>query len=74
MIQEISNHVGKMESPITAMVDAATGFDKERVKMHIKQVKYLAWVIIRCKKKIGYDVTNDRKFLSELIKMEKETK
>ncbi len=69
VIKEVSKHTGKMESPLEAMIDKATGFDKELVIKQIDEIKYLSSVIIRCKKKLGYDVDNDKKFLKELKKL-----
>lgn len=66
MIQEISKHNGKMESPLIAMVDRATGFDRAKVKERIKDVRFLISTVIRCKEKLGYDASNDRKFKTEL--------
>lgn len=73
MIQEISRHNGKMQFPLAAMIDKATGFDKVKILERIDQVKYLVIVIIRCKKKLNYEVDEDKKFLKQLQKLEKET-
>lgn len=68
-IQYISNHSCEIQNPLEAMIDKATGFDKEKVKLKIDEVKYLVKVIIRCKKKIGYDTDRDKKFQTELNKL-----
>lgn len=65
-IQEISNHTGKLQSPLEAMIDRATGFDIKKTVEKIDNIKDFVSMIIRCKKKIGYDLKNDKEFLKKL--------
>ena len=65
-IQLISGHMNKPQSPLEAMVDKATGFDKANVKERIKEVRSLIRTIIRCKGKMGYDNSGDKEFLHKL--------
>lgn len=69
MIQEISKHTGEMQSPIVAMVDKATGYDKVRLKENIKTVRRCIRTIINGKEKLGYDAEDDKRFLKELKKL-----
>lgn len=71
MLQEISQHHGQMQNPLAAMIDEATGFNKAKVKEKINDCIYLIKTVIRCKPKClaGYDVTEDKKFLKELNKL-----
>lgn len=62
------NNGAVSKSPIEAMIDKVTGFDNERIKLQIKETKYLVGVIIRCKEKLGHDATADKKILSEIKK------
>ena len=71
MIQNISNHKGEIQSPLEAMIDKATGFDKQKVKDALATVIYMVKTIIRCKGKIGYDTATDEEFLAELILFKK---
>lgn len=74
MLQEISKHSGKMESPLEAMIDRATGFDVEKVRQRINHCILLARTIIRCKTKMGYDAGGDKKFLLKLIELRRDSK
>lgn len=69
MIQQISKHNAEIQSPLNAMIDRATGFDKAIVKSRIKDVKYCMSVVIRCKEKLGYDTKKDKSFLIEIKKL-----
>lgn len=71
MIQEMSEHKGVMQSPLEAMIDEATGFNKVKVKDQIDTAIYLVTVLIRCKKKLEYDVETDKEFLKEIKKLGK---
>ena len=73
-IQEISKHNAKMQSPLDALIDEASGFQEVHVLERIKEVKYLASVIIRCKARLGYETKADKQFLYKIRKLEKETK
>ena len=72
-IQEISKHNAEMQNPLEALFNKATGFDEAKVLERIKEVKSLAFVIIRCKARLGYDVKSDKQFLYKIRKLEKET-
>lgn len=73
-IQEISKHNAKMQSPLEALIDKASGFEEAQVLERIEEVKYLAQCIIRCKARLGYETKPDKQFLYKIRKLEKETK
>ena len=73
-IQEISKHKAKMQNPLEALIDKASGFEEAQVLGRIKEVKYLASVIIRCKKKLDYETDADKLFLKKIRKLEKNAK
>ena len=50
------------ETPLDRMIDAATGFDIQKVQTAIDAVKD----IMKCKRILGYEVTHERKFIKAL--------
>ncbi len=73
VIQAISDHTGEMKSPLEAMIDKATGFDVHKAVERINEIKYYVSIIIRCKKKLGYDLKNDKEFLKKLKSIKSES-
>ncbi len=73
-IQEISKHNAKMQSPLEALIDKASGFEEAQVLERIEEVKCLASVVIRCKKKLDYETDADKDFLKAIRKLHRETK
>lgn len=70
-IKNIADEKNLTVDPITYLINQVTGFDKEQDENKIKGLIYLAGSIIRSKEKLGYDNTNDKKFLSDLKKLKK---
>jgi hypothetical protein len=70
-IQEMSKHTGKMESPLNALIDKATGFDIANTLENITVIRSYVSCIARCKKALGYDPRSDKDFLKKLNEIRK---
>jgi hypothetical protein len=68
-LQQISEDSSKTESPLAALIDEATGFDKAKIKDLTDQSKYLVSTIIRCKKKLEFDAKGDKELLKKLAEL-----
>ncbi len=73
-IQEIAKCKGDAKTPIEAMIDEATGFDEGDALEQIETCIGLTKTIIRCKKKIDWDVDNDKTLLKKLRELKKKKK
>ena len=66
MLGELAKEYSAPRSPITQMVDTATGYDKKRAfDATTNAINYLK-VIIKCKKKIEADYSGDLEQLKQL--------
>lgn len=69
LLQEMSEHTGERQNPLEAMIDKATGFNKEKVLQNIRQTKNLIGLIIKYKKKLGYATDADAELLKKIKKV-----
>jgi len=68
-IKSLSDKLNEPKTPIDAMIDKASGFSKQQFDEIAKEIKYLSGVIIKCKKKLGYETATDESLLETIKKL-----
>ena len=59
-------------SPIESMVKSATGMDRHLIEQQITSSIELVKCIIKCKKKLSYDIDADKELLVKLRKINRD--
>jgi hypothetical protein len=66
-LRKIMEENETLNSPMVAIVDKATGYDKVKFKEDADNAIKLVKRIIRCKEKLGYGTVNDKYFLNMIL-------
>ena len=70
-IREIDKEHNKPKSPLVAAVDRATGYGKEKDKIHTSTVIGLMKTVVRCKTALGIDCDGDKEALKAALKLQR---
>jgi hypothetical protein len=70
-LQEMESDSIEKLRPIESIIDSATGIDKHLIQQKIDSSIELLKCIIKCKKILSYDISDDIYFLHKLNKLRK---